>query len=365
MPPRLETLGASVGKERSPTPMNEKPNDPARTVLAVIVTYKTSTLVKKLLATLANERDAEASHNVSLRVVVIDNASGDAEPIQSAVTELAWQDWVTVVAAPRNGGFAYGNNLGFRHGFESTDVPDYFFLLNPDTEVRAGAIGALVRFLDQHPDAGIVGSSLEDENRQPWPFAFRYPSLLSEVDHGLRLGVVSRLLRNHIVTRPMGSVCEQVDWFPGASMMLRRKVVEDLGGMDENYFLYFEETDFCRKIKAAGWAIWYVPESRVMHIAGQSTGVTGEQREPKRLPAYWFESRRRYFAKNHGLLYAMAVDAAFLLANSLGHVKERLKGNGSREIPRLASDILRYSAFRKENRTVAPAKEWQPVRRAR
>ena len=364
MPPRLETFGASTGKERSVTPVNGNPSDPTRTVLAVIVTYKTSTLVKNLLVTLANERAAEASRNISLRAVVIDNASGDAEPIQRAVNESAWQDWVTVVAAPRNGGFAYGNNLGFRHGFESAAVPDYFFLLNPDTEVRAGAIAALVRFLDQHPDAGIVGSSLEDENGQPWPFAFRYPTLLSEIDHGLRLGVVSRLLRNHIVTRPMGSVSEQVDWFPGASMMLRRKVIEDLGGMDETYFLYFEETDFCRKIKGAGWTIWYVPESRVMHIAGQSTGVTGKQKETKSLPAYWFESRRRYFAKNHGLLYGMAVDAVFLLANSLGQIKEKLKGNGSREIPRLASDIIRYSAFRKENRTVAPANEWQPVRRA-
>lgn len=257
------------------TPMDRNPKNPARSVLAVIVTYKTSTLVKNLLVTLANERAPEASRNVSLRVVVIDNASGDAEPIQRAVMESAWQDWVTVVAAPKNGGFAYGNNLGFRHGFESATVPDYFFLLNPDTEVRAGAISALVRFLDQHSDAGIVGSSLEDENGQPWPFAFRYPSLLSELDRGLRLGVVSWLLRNHIVTRPMGGISEQVDWFPGASMMLRRKVIEDLGGMDESYFLYYEETDFCRKIKGAGWTIWYVPESRVMHIAGQRHGCDG------------------------------------------------------------------------------------------
>jgi N-acetylglucosaminyl-diphospho-decaprenol L-rhamnosyltransferase len=333
---------------------------PARTVLAVIVSYKSSALVKNLLASLANERIPEATRNVSLRVLVIDNASGDAAPIQRFVTESAYQDWVTVLAAPQNGGFAYGNNLGFRHGFESDTVPDYFFLLNPDTEVRAGAISALVRFLDQHADAGIVGSSLEDEHGRPWPYAFRYPSLLSELDHGLCLGVVTRLLRNHIVARPMGNVSEQVDWFPGASMMLRRKVIEDLGGMDENYFLYYEETDFCRKVKGAGWTIWYVPESRVMHIAGQSTGVTGEQKEPRRLPAYWFESRRRYFAKNHGVYYAMAVDAVFLLANRLGQAKAKLKSQATRDVPYLATDILRHSVLRKANRTLVPAKEWRP-----
>ena len=335
--------------------------DAPRTVLAVIVTYKTPELVKNLLASLAGERAAEAARNIALRVVVIDNASGDAAPIQSTVSERGYQDWVTVVAAPRNGGFAYGNNLGFRHGFESAAVPDFFFLLNPDTEVRGGAISALVDFLDRHDDAGIVGSSLELPDGSPWPYAFRYPSVVSELDQGLRLGVVTRLLRGYVVARTMGNIPEQVDWFPGASMMLRRKVVEDIGGMDETYFLYFEETDFCRKIKSAGWTIWYVPESRVMHIAGQSTGVTGDHDVTKRLPGYWFESRRRYFAKNHGLAYAMVTDAVLLAAHSIGQVKELLKGHVHAGVPHFARDILRHSVIHRANRTLAPAQEWKPA----
>jgi N-acetylglucosaminyl-diphospho-decaprenol L-rhamnosyltransferase len=330
---------------------------PQRTVLAVIVTYKTSGLVKNLLTSLAGERLAEAARNIVLRVVVIDNASGDAELIQPMVTDAGNQDWITVTSAPRNGGFAYGNNLGFRHGFESPTVPDFFLLLNPDTEVRSGAISALVDFLDRHDNAGIVGSSFELQDGRSWPYAFRYPSLLSELDHGLRLGVVSKLLHRYIVTRPMGNIPEQVDWFPGASMMVRRQVIEAVGGMDENYFLYYEETDFCRKIKSAGWTIWYVPESRVMHIAGQSTGVTGEHEGTKRLPGYWFESRRRYFAKNHGLPYAMATDAILLLAYAVGQAKETLKGHGRSGVPHFANDVLRHSVLRKANRTLAPAQE--------
>ncbi len=342
--------------------MNAPRAVPQRTVLAVIVTYKTPILVKNLLTSLAGERSAEAARNIVLRVVVIDNASGDAEPIQRMVMDSGYQEWIMVVSAARNGGFAYGNNLGFRHGFESATVPDFFLMLNPDTEVRSGAISALVDFLDRHDDAGIVGSSFESQDGRLWPYAFRYPSLLGELDHGLRFGLVSKLLHRHIVARTMGNVPEQVDWFPGASMMVRRQVIENIGGMDENYFLYYEETDFCRKIKAAGWTIWYVPQSRVMHIAGQSTGVTGKQEGNKRLPGYWFESRRRYFAKNHGVPYAMATDVVLLLAHVVGETKEMLKGHGRTSVPYFARDVLRYSVLRKANRTIEPAREWRPTR---
>jgi GT2 family glycosyltransferase len=338
------------------------PNRTSRTVLAVIVSYKTAGLVKNLLVSLARERAAEAQRGLELRAVVVDNASGDAEPIQQAVASSGHDGWIKVVRAPENGGFSYGNNLGFRYGFEQPEVPEFFFMLNPDTEVRPGSVRALVEFFDQHPDAGIAGSSLEGEDGSPWPYAFRYPSLLSELDYGLRLGFVTKLLSKHVVARLMGSVAEQVDWLPGAAMMVRRQVIERLGGLDQTYFLYYEETDFCLKVKKAGYTVWYVPESRVMHIAGQSTGVTGYQRVAKPLPDYWFESRRRYFAKNHGMAYAAATDAVLLVSHTLGQVKERfLKRSDASGIPHFAQDIFRHSVLRKANRGVDPSVEWRPV----
>jgi N-acetylglucosaminyl-diphospho-decaprenol L-rhamnosyltransferase len=330
--------------------------------LAVIVSYKTAELVKNLIVSLARERAAEATRGLELRAVVVDNASGDAEAIEQAVVSGGHDGWVKVLRAPENGGFSYGNNLGFRHGFELPEVPEFFFMLNPDTEVRPGAVGGLVEFFDQHPDAGIAGSSLEDEDGSPWPYAFRYPSLLSELDYGLRLGFVSKLLRKHVVARLMGSTAEQVDWLPGAAMMVRRQVIERLGGLDQTYFLYYEETDFCLKVKNAGYTVWYVPESRVMHIAGQSTGVTGFQRVAKPLPAYWFESRRRYFAKNHGLAYAVATDAVLLASHALGQAKERfLKGSKTPGVPHFAQDVFRHSVLHKANRSVDPPVEWRPA----
>jgi len=332
-------------------------------VLAVIVSYKSAHLVRNLLVSLVPERQALAARGVTLRAVVIDNDSGDAEPVSAAVAELDAGSWIEVIRAERNGGFAYGNNVGFRHGFSSPEVPDFFFLLNPDTEVRPGAVGALVDFFAQHPDAGVAGSSMELADGQPWPYAFRYPSLLSELDHGLRFSLVSHLLRDHLVTRPMGNESEQVDWFPGAAMMIRRQVIEQIGGMDESYFLYFEETDYCRKVKAAGFSIWYVPASRIMHIVGQSTGVRTADAVRPRLPDYWFESRKRYFAKNHGLAYAMATDLVLVVAHTLGEVKEALKGKRHSSPPHFALDVLRHSVLLKANRSIAPSREWMPAAR--
>lgn len=333
-----------------------------RTVLAVIVSFKTAELVKNLLASLAQERMAEAARGLVVNAVVIDNASGDAGPIQQAVTATGHDSWIKVIAAPENGGFSYGNNLGFRHGFDSLPVPEFFFMLNPDTEVRPGAVRALVEFFDRHPDAGIVGSSLESKDGTPWPYAFRYPSLWSEIDGGLRLGIVTKLLGKHTVARTMGTSAEQVDWMPGAAMMVRREVIERVGGLDQTYFLYFEETDFCLKVKKAGYTIWYVPASRVMHIAGQSTGVTGYQVVAKPLPDYWFESRRRYFAKNHGMAYAITTDAVLLVSHLLGQAKERfLKRKSQAGVPHFARDVLRHSVLHRANRRVDPSVEWRPA----
>jgi GT2 family glycosyltransferase len=215
--------------------------------------------------------------------------------------------------------------------------------LNPDTEIKPGAVLALVRFLEAHSRAGVASGSFEHQDGTLWPIAFRFPSPAGELEAGCRLGIVSRLLRERSVPRTMGSQPEQIDWCSGASMMLRREVLETVGGFDEAFFLYFEEVDLCLRIKAAGWECWYVPESRVMHVRGQSTGVTVLEQAPRRLPPYWFESRRRYFVKHHGPAYAALADAAFLLGNGVGQLKDTLK-----RVPRtpfLLRDLARESVF--------------------
>jgi N-acetylglucosaminyl-diphospho-decaprenol L-rhamnosyltransferase len=317
-------------------------------VVVVIVNYRTAPLTIASLRALAPEIAACPG----VTAVVVENASGDdsSARIRSAITEAGWS-WVTFIESERNGGYAAGNNLAIRPRLDGAVGPDYFLLLNPDTEVRPGAVTALVDFMEQHPAVGVAGSSLLNPDGAAWATAFRFPSVLGELESGVRLGPVTRLLDRWVVPMKMGEEPRQVDWVPGASMLVRRQVFETVGLMDEEYFLYFEETDFCLQARRAGWSCWYVPASRVMHIAGQSTGVTDREAAPRRRPQYLFDSRRRYFVKNHGLGYAALADLAWSLGFASWRVRRRLQGKPDLDPPCLLADSLRNSVFVKGGTT--------------
>ena len=325
--------------------MSSKIQSNSTPVLVVIVNYRIPILTIDCLRSLVSEvQSLPGTH-----VAVVDNDSGDrsVEQIGTAIETEGWGDWVSLIPSGRNGGYAFGNNVAILPALESPNPPPYFLLLNPDTQVRPGAIKALVDFMEKHPDIGIAGSSFEEADGTPWPIAFRFPTVLSELDHGLRLGVVTKLLSNWIVARTMTDEEAQVDWLPGASMLIRRQVFESVGLMDEGYFLYYEETDFCLQARRAGWPCWYVPQSRVMHIAGQSTGVTDRKTSPKRLPQYLFDSRRRYFVKNHGLLYAALADAVLIFSFALWRMRRSIQRKPDTDPPKLLQDFLRNSVFLK------------------
>jgi GT2 family glycosyltransferase len=315
-------------------------------VATVIVSYQSAGLTIESLSSVQSER---STSDLQLRAIVVDNASGDLPAIAEAVEANGWSSWVTLIQTPKNGGFGYGNNVGIERAY-ADGVPAYVYLLNPDAAVRPGAIGSLVRFLEAHPSVGIAGSSFENLDGSDWPIAFRFPNLLSELNDGLQIGLVSRLLQRWVVAREMTKTPQPVDWICGASMMIRPEVLAAIGGFDENYFLYFDETDFCRRAKHHGFSTWYVPESRVMHNAGQSTKVTDLKSGPKRLPAYWFESRRRYFAMTFGIGYAVAVDIVALVARSLGWLKQTALGRSRSLIPHFIRDLARHSVAWPQNR---------------
>ncbi|MFZ2651073.1 MAG: glycosyltransferase family 2 protein [Burkholderiaceae bacterium] len=312
-------------------------------VLVVIVNFRVGPLVVDCLRSLKPEVAALPG----TRVVVVDNCSNDGsvELIASAIESEGWSDWAELQQCEVNGGFSWGNNHAVRPVIRSEHPPAYFWLVNPDTQIRAGALRALVDFMNGHPRVGIAGSSLETSNGTLWPFAFRFPSIWSELENGLRLGVVSALLKSRVVARRMSDQPAQVDWLPGASMMIRREVFDVVGLMDEDYFLYFEETDFCLQARKAGWQCWYVPQSRVMHLAGQSTGVTGKRTVARRLPKYWFDSRRRYFTKNHGRLYAALTDLVWAISFLVWRVRRRVQGKSDPDPPHLLADFLENSAI--------------------
>jgi GT2 family glycosyltransferase len=323
-------------------------------VVVVIVTYKSAALTIDCLSSVEAER--MATSGLKIRAIVVDNASGDAPEIARAIATHGWSPWVTLIESPRNGGFAYGNNIAFQRAY-ADGPPAYFHLVNPDSVLRKGAIAALVDFLEKNPEVGIAGGSSEISDGVDWPYAFRFPSLLGDFVAGVQLRLATRALSQWIVIRRMSPVRQRADWIGGASMMVRRQVVDCIGGLDESYFLYFEETDFCLRAKNAGFSTWYVPESRVLHFGQQSTKAAKDGERPKRLPGYWFDSRCHYFAANHGMRYAIATDIVALLAHSFGSLKRRLRGRIDQGVPHFLGDFLQHSLLRRKNRRRAAVRQ--------
>lgn len=312
-------------------------------LLVVIVNYRTADLTIDCLGSL---RDEVASLP-GTSVVVTDNASGDesVSRIAEAIETNGWSDWVTLRPLEQNGGFAYGNNAAIGPALKSSDPPQYILLLNPDTIVRPGAIAALLEFMDAHPAVGIAGSRLEHPDGAPQTSAFRFPSLASELEEGARLGWVSRLLASRCIAPPPPAEQSPAEWVAGASMIVRKAVFDAIGLLDERYFMYYEEVDFCRRAGAAGWPCWYVPQSRVVHLVGQSSGVTNAKSSQKRRPAYWFRSRRRYFLTHCGRVKTFLADLLWTAAFAQWRVRRALLGRPDPDPTRLLSDFIRYNFF--------------------
>jgi len=318
-------------------------SDEPSSLLIIILNYRTPDLTIDCLESLVEEvRSLPLT-----RVVVTDNDSNDGsvEKIGTAIATHNWADWVELMPLERNGGYAFGNNAAIRPALASDSPPSYTLLLNPDTVVRPGAIKALLDFMEQHSEVGIAGSRLEDPDGTPQRSAFRFPTLQSELDLSLRLGIVTRLLSRWELAPSIVDTPQQTDWVAGASMIVRREVFEAIGLLDEKYFMYFEEVDFCLKANRAGWACWYVPESRVVHLVGQSSGVTDTKIPPKRLPTYWFDSRRRFFLKNYGFLYALMTDTVGIVGVAMRYGRRFVERKANTDPPNFFTDLLLNSVF--------------------
>jgi GT2 family glycosyltransferase len=311
-------------------------------LLTIIVNYRSAALTKDALSSLLPSLAALPSSHV----MVVDNASGDdSVPELSAflAAEPRVSGRVTLHPAPKNGGFAYGNNEGIRQWLKEHAAPEYVLLLNPDTLVRDRAIEGLVEFMDSRPDVGIAGSRLEDMDGTPQCSAFRFPTIASEFESAISFGPVSKLLNRWIITLPISDQPTPADWVSGACMILRWTVLDQVGLMDEGYFMYFEEVDFCLHAKRAGWPVWHVPGSHVVHLTSAISGVSDPSKTVKRRPAYWFESRRRYFAKNHGKTIAALADVSHLAGLMLNRARRFVERKPSNSPERFIRDFVRTS----------------------
>lgn len=310
-------------------------------LLIVVLNYRVSALTVECLKSLAHE----IPDNPGTRVVIVENGSGDdsAARLQHSIAHHGWQPWAKLRVLPQNLGFTGGNNFVIRTALASPAPPERILLLNADTIVTKGAIGAVMRCLDQHPSVGIAGSQLVFPDGSPQGTPFRFQGIASEFDRGARIAFVSRLLSRWAACPPKPPVAGPVDWVAGASMLIRTKVIENIGPLDDGYFAYFEDMDFCLKAWRAGWETWYVPESKIIHLEGGSSGI--RDGAATRRPDYWFDARRRFFLSNHGAAYAALADSAFFIGRALGGVARRIKGRPASDPPGFLADSIRHSVF--------------------
>ena len=276
----------------------------------VIVNYRTPEMVVACVEKL----DMERSRLPSIDVVVVDNASGDnsVELLSERLGDARFAEWVEFLPLPLNGGFGWGNNEAILSLLKRKEQPEAILLLNPDTMIELGAVAALVRDLEGRPDAAAIGSQLVNQDGTLAGSAFRFPSISREFLRGLAIAKIGSLLGIAPVLVPLGEV-GPVDWVTGASVLLRTQALHDSGLFDSGFFLYFEEVELMHRFAVHGWKCYHCPESRVVHVAGASTGVIDGQLAGKRAPPdYLFHSRHRYFALTGGRLSAWLADVAWL-----------------------------------------------------
>jgi N-acetylglucosaminyl-diphospho-decaprenol L-rhamnosyltransferase len=282
------------------------------TIGVIIVSYNTRELLRACLESLRG-------CGLPLSVVVVDSAStdGSAEMVRAVFPE------VCLVESGRNVGFAAGNNIGLAslgllnrpsltdqrpstsHGQPTTDnrqpaTCDYILLLNPDTVVHPGALERLVAFLEAHPRVGAVGPRLLNPDGSTQPAAFRFPTLaMTLIDlfppgEALPGRLYGSWWHGRYPQELGGCAPFPIDHPLGACILTRRAVIEQVGGLDEQFFMYAEELDWCYRVRRAGWAIWQVPAARITHVGGAAT----RQFRTRMLVAL-YESRLRFFRKHY------------------------------------------------------------------
>lgn len=265
---------------------------PAPRVAIVIVSYNTCALLRQCLSS-ATTADPPA------HVIVVDNASRDA----SVAMARAEFPTITLIANDTNLGFAAATNQGIRHALAANPQLAYLLLLNPDAFLRPGALPAMVSFLDDHPRVGAVGARLFFPDGRRQEGAWHFPTLwMTFFDlfppRGPLLGRLYASSLNGRYREEGGDAPFPIDHPLGAAMLLRRTTLDEVGLLDEGYWMYAEEVDWCFRCRRAGWAIWQAPQAEVVHVAGASS----RQMRSRSFEAL-HRSRLRFFAKHYSTAF--------------------------------------------------------------
>ncbi|CAH2598857.1 Glycosyltransferase family 2 protein [Rhodovastum atsumiense] len=278
----------------------------------IIVFYKTSHLIEPLMAAL----DASTSH-LSVETIIVDNAScdGSVARLRERVPSAR------IIENERNVGFGRANNqaLAVAHG-------RFLLLLNTDAFVAPETLLATVRAMEEHPDWGILGVRLVGPDGSDQPSCRHFPTPANIFLNATGLGRVMPWVKP--VDDPLckRDVTQECDWVPGCYFLIRRSVVEQIGVLDSRFFMYYEEVDYCRRAKAAGWKVVYFPGTRVIHLGGVSAERLGPLAATiRQVPALQLESEILYFRKHLGLPGLLTIFMLTLAANAIVRFKAAVR----------------------------------------
>jgi N-acetylglucosaminyl-diphospho-decaprenol L-rhamnosyltransferase len=300
-------------------------------IAVILINYRTAQLTLDCLRSLEPEvRGRPGTH-----VVLVDSASGDgsADVLDRERTARGWTDWLSVLRLDENGGFSVGNNSGIAFAQRSGHF-DAFLLVNSDTVVHPGALGLLAEVIEKQPAVGLVGPRLEWPDGDWQASCFRAISPLSEFLAAAKTGPLSRLFNRREVLIPDSRIAglglppaddapqESIEWISFACVLIRREVIAAIGPMDEGFFMYFEDVDYSRRARRAGWQIAYAPAARVVHLRGGRTPEKFATEELGRRPDYYYRSRARYLAKYYGRSGPCGANICWLLGRAVSLSRE-------------------------------------------
>ncbi|HJW89050.1 MAG TPA: glycosyltransferase family 2 protein [Anaerolineales bacterium] len=251
----------------------------------IVVSWNTRELLEECLSSISNHlRSAE------YEVIVVDNASTDGSV--QMVKKLFPQ--VGLIENPVNLGFAVANNQALKIA-----AGRFLLLLNSDAMLISDSVSEALDFMNRHPAAGACGVRLINPDGTYQGSHADFPTLRSEFLNATSLG--TRFVRPYYPSHPPGCEAElcEADWVTGAFILLRREVYEQVGGMDESFWMYSEETDWCYRVKQAGWKIYYLPRIEVLHIGGGSSANRRVE-----MVGQLYQSKVLFFAKHYGVFAA-------------------------------------------------------------
>lgn len=242
-------------------------------------------------------------------LAIVDNASGDGsdERLSAWHQELGAPDQVSVLLSPENTGFSGGNNYAMRRVSGRR-----YLLLNSDTRVRPGALKALMAAADANPGAGLIAPRLTYDDGTKQHSLFRAITPIREFTRTARIGLLERLMGVPAFSAVCGEADFAPDWASFAAILLTEAAIEHVGLMDDDYFLYYEDTDYGLACRDAHLSVIACPEAEIVHFRGGSSPVKSRIASGERLPRYYLVARTRYFYKNFGRWGLLFANIAFL-----------------------------------------------------